>query len=168
MKFRLVEHPAFEVAGWTLRTSCVDGRNQREIPAFWTACNAHGRSAALIPHAGPLGLIGLCAEWDESREQFTYVIGVEAAPGQVLPAGTRAVSLMAANYAVFESVGPMPDAIQNVWKQAFSEWLPSSPYQHAGTLDFEAYPSFPPGDPRGDITSDKYYCEVWIPVRAKA
>jgi len=168
MNYRIVEKPAFVAAGWTLRTACVNGQNFEEIPRFWVESNSNGKVNSLIPFAGSLGLIGLCAEWSESREEFTYFIAVEAPQaGHPLPEGTRGVSIPAATYAVFESVGPMPRTIQNVWNQAFSEWFPSSGYEHAGTPDFEVYPAFPPGDPRGDVTSDQYYSEVWIPLKKK-
>ena len=92
------------------------------------------------------------------------MIGVVSAdPG--LPPGTRAFGLPAATYAVFESVGPMPHTIQNVWNRAFTEWFPGSGYQHSGGTDFEVYPPFPPDDPRGDPTSPECYSEVWIPIK---
>ncbi|KAB8138124.1 AraC family transcriptional regulator, partial [Gracilibacillus oryzae] len=51
----------------------------------------------------------------------------------------------------------MPDAIQNVWKRIFSEWFPSTGYEHADAPELEVYY---PGDP----ASADYRSEVWIPV----
>jgi AraC family transcriptional regulator len=163
MKFRIEPKPAFTVTGWTLRTACRGGQNFREIPQFWNDCHASGRIASLVPHSPPLGLIGLCAEWGEDREEFTYLIGVDA-PHLPLP-GTQSLRLPESTYAVFESIGPMPHAIQAVWQRAFSEWFPSSGYEHAGTPDFEVYSVFPPEDPRGDPSSAEYLSEIWIPLR---
>jgi AraC family transcriptional regulator len=59
----------------------------------------------------------------------------------------------------------MPGAIQAVWKQIYSEWFPASEYEHAGTPDFELYPE--QEDPSIDDTSEKYRCEVWIPIKKK-
>jgi AraC family transcriptional regulator len=59
---------------------------------------------------------------------------------------------------VFEVHGPMPDAIQEVWKQIFSEWFPSSHYEHAGTPDLEVYSD-------GNPTGPDYYSEIWIPLK---
>jgi AraC family transcriptional regulator len=167
MNYRIVEKPAFTAGGWTLRTVCANGQNHRDIPQFWDQCHANGKVKALMPFTGKLGFIGLCAEWSEDREEFTYLIGVEAVPGVRLPEGTRGIELPAATYVVFESVGAMPDAIQNVWKTAFAEWFPTSGFEHAGTPDFEVYPEFPDGDPRGDVNSPQYYSEVWVPIRPK-
>ena len=165
MNYRLVEKPAFTVTGWVLKTCCAKGQNFREIPQFWGQCHAEGKIKALMPFLRDPGLIGLCAEWDEKRENFSYVIGVDAPAGAILPEGTRGVKIPAATYAVFTSLGAMPDAIQNTWKQAFEGWFPSSGYEHAGTLDFEVYPGFPEGDERGNPDSSQYVSEVWIPLK---
>lgn len=165
MKYRIVEKPAFTAVGWVLRTDCVDGRNLREIPAFWDSCGREGKVGALAPLTGDLGWLGLCAEFDEKRESFSYMIGVaDPGKGAKLPEGTRSIQIPAARYVVFESHGAMPDAVQNVWKEAFGQWFPTSGYEHTGGIDFEIYPNFPEGDERGDADSPKFYAEVWLPI----
>jgi AraC family transcriptional regulator len=168
MDYRIVEKPAFPVVGWPLRVSTVNGENFRRIPQFWDECHASGKVAQLARLCSPMGMFGLCAEAEPAKEEFTYFIGVEQVAGTTYPEGSRAVTLPASTYAVFTAVGAMPDAIQDVWKQAFSEWFPSSGYEHAGTPDFEVYPPFPEGDPRGNPDSPKNISEVWIPLRKKA
>lgn len=169
MKFRIVEKPAFVVGGWALRTSCLMSENLIEIPRFWNECLADGRVRNLVPFMDTLGHLGLCCEWDRTKEEFTYLIGVDLPPGHTaLPAGTREVAIGPATYAVFESVGPMPHTIQNVWVRAFNEWFPQSGWEHAGTPDFEVYPAFAPGDPRGDVTNELCYSEVWIPIKKRS
>lgn len=166
MKFRIVEKPAFRVGGWAMRTHCLMSENLREIPKFWDVCLADGRVRNLLPFMDGLGHVGLCCEWDRSKEEFTYMIGVDLKHGnaELLP-GTRIISLPAATYAVFESIGPMPHTIQKVWVRAFNEWFPTSGWEHAGTPDFEVYPAFALGDPRGDIASPQCYSEVWVPLK---
>lgn len=165
MQYRIVEKPAFEVVGWAHRASTVGGENMNSIPKFWDECHATGRVAQLAKFCGPLGMLGVCAEMDPKGENFTYLVAVEKAPGKAYPEGTAALKLPPATYVVFTAVGAMPHAIQNVWKQAYSEWFPSSGYEHAGTPDFEVYPGFPPGDERGDPSSPKCVSEVWIPLK---
>ena len=168
MKFRIVEKPSFTVGGWALRTSCHQSENLRAIPQFWNQCLADGRVAKLLPFVESLGHLGLCCEWDRVKDEFTYVIGVDLDPGKTgLPVGTQEITLPAATYAVFESIGAMPQAIQKVWMRAFNEWFPTSGWEHAGTPDFEVYPRYVSGDPRGDATSPDYYSEVWIPIRQR-
>lgn len=167
MTYRLVEHPAFEAVGWAHRTSTVGGQNLLSIPRFWQACHAGGLVAPLAAQAGALGLVGLCAEVDPGTESFTYLVAVEKMAGRSYPAGTLTLAVPAATYAVFSSEGPLPGALQLVWKRVWSEWFPGSGQVHGGTPAFESYPLFPPGDERGDPTSSKYYVEVWIPVQKK-
>ncbi len=113
-------------------------------------------------------MLGICLPYDKDGESFEYMIGIES-PGDRagLPGPCREAEIPAATYGVFESRGPMPTAIQNAWKSAFGEWFPASGYEHAGSPDFEAYPAFPMGDPRGDPESPQCYAEVWIPLKKK-
>ncbi|MEI8094981.1 MAG: GyrI-like domain-containing protein [Spirochaetales bacterium] len=168
MQYRFVDKQAFEAVGWALRVSTVGGENFRVIPEFWNQNHAQGRVAVLAQGCSPLGVLGLCAEADLAKQEFTYFIAVEQQVGVTYPEGTRSVRLGAAKYVVFTAIGAMPDAIQNVWKQAFEEWFPASGYEHAGTPDFEVYPPFPEGDPRGNPDSPENLSEVWIPIRPKA
>lgn len=165
IKYRIVHKPGFVVGGYALRTSCLNGENNRAIPEFWNQCLGDGRAQGLLAYHAGLGHLGLCAEWDKGREQFTYMIGVDLDKARDdLPPATRQIAIPAASYAVFESIGPMPHSIQDTWVRAFNEWFPTSGWEHAGTPDFEVYPDFEPGDPRGDITSPQCYSEVWIPL----
>jgi AraC family transcriptional regulator len=61
----------------------------------------------------------------------------------------------------------MPDAIQQGWGYAMSQWFPRSEWEQAQPVNFELYPSFPDGDERGDPTSPKCYTEIWIPIKKK-
>jgi len=163
LRYRIVRQPALEVRGWAVRTTCEGGRNNREIPAFWDSCFADGKIRSLDPWKGAWGHLGVCAEWSRSRQEFTYLIGV-VSPDADLP-GMAKLTVAPATYAVFESVGPMPHTIQEVWNRAFTEWFPGSGYEHSGGLDFEVYPPFPDDDPRGDPAHPDCYSEVWIPLR---
>jgi AraC family transcriptional regulator len=51
------------------------------------------------------------------------------------PEEQEEITIPASKWAVFEVHGPMPDAMQNAWEQIFSEWFPSSAYEHAGTAE---------------------------------
>jgi AraC family transcriptional regulator len=165
--YRIVERPAFDIVGWAHKTTCVGGEHRETIPRFWGQCHAEGKVPALVPHCGPLGLLGVCADWDESGQRFTYLIAVEKRAGAAYPEGTQTLAVPAATYVVVPAVGPMPHAIQKAWKTAYSEWFPSSGYDHAGSPDFEVYPAFPPGDERGDMDGPKCSTEVWIPIRKR-
>ena len=60
----------------------------------------------------------------------------------------------------------MPQALQGLNKQIFSEWLPmSSEYRIAAGINVEMYSDASKFE---NGTQDKdYYCEIWIPVEKK-
>lgn len=66
----------------------------------------------------------------------------------------------AATWAIFDSVGPVPGAIQDVTRKIFQEWFPSTGYEHDAKPELEVYL---PGDPN----SPDYLCQVWMPIVKK-
>lgn len=165
MDYRIVEKPAFTVAGKGLTVSTKDGENMRTIPAFWQESMSNGtveKLAGLIEGGGVTGgaMLGICADFRRDLQEFDYIIGIEKA-ADATPAGFVPRRIPAANWAVFESVGPLPDALQSVWQRIFSEFFPSTGYEHVeGVPEIEVYPG-------NDVTSDNYRCEVWIPIVKK-
>ena len=165
MDYRIVEKPAFKIVGAEVRVSTRDGENMQAIPKFWGESMASGvvkRLADLTSRESVLGdaLLGVCTEFEQDQQEFTYLIAVEKT-GDAIPEGLVEKSIPAASWAVFESVGAMPDAIQKVWGRIFSEFFPSTGFEHAeGGPEIEFYPP-------GDVQSADYVCEVWVPVVKK-
>jgi AraC family transcriptional regulator len=91
-------------------------------------------------------------------KDFDYYIAV--ASEQPVPDGMAEYEIPACTWAIFECVGPMPEAIQTLQKRIVSEWLPLSGYEYANAPDIEVYPE-------GDQFSPGYRCEVWLPVIKK-
>ncbi len=60
----------------------------------------------------------------------------------------------------------MPDALQDVNKKIFSEWLPAlKEYEFAAGYSIEMYDDagkYPKG-----TADENYYSEIWIPVKKK-
>ncbi|MFD1773225.1 AraC family transcriptional regulator [Paenibacillus rhizophilus] len=159
MEYRIVQQEGFSVVGKKMETSCREGENLRQIPLFWKKCNEDGTYDKLVEVGGGKDMLGICAEVNHEQETLSYWIAVKSeAPA---PEGFSSTVIPAATWAVFSSIGPMPNAIQSVWARIFQEWFPGTGYEHAGGPEFELYP---PGDPSGD----DYRCEVWIPVMKKS
>lgn len=166
MHYRIEEKPAFTATGIALRVSKVHQEQLQRIPKFWEENHRNGLIATLCQHCGPLGLLGICCEWDNAAEEFTYLIAIEQPNYPVkLPSHLRRITLPTATYGIFESRGAMPDAIQQTWQRVYREWFPQSGYEHANAPDFEVYPCFPENDPRGQLDSPECYNEVWIPLK---
>ncbi|MDQ0177962.1 AraC family transcriptional regulator [Bacillus chungangensis] len=159
MNYKLVEKEAFTIAGKGLRLKMGDKKNNEVIPAFWEECNTNGFSERLEQHAGELGVVGACMDFDHEAEMFTYFIGAEDT-SKHMDDHSELKNIPAATWGVFEVIGPMPNAIQEAWQRIFHEWFPSTGYEHAGGMEFEAYS---PGDP----FADDYRTEIWVPVIKK-
>ncbi|MDR1533426.1 MAG: AraC family transcriptional regulator [Clostridiales bacterium] len=160
MNYRIEKKDAIRVVGIKLTTTTDDGRNWREIPEFWAQCNQNGQAekiAALVDRE-PFGLLGVCVMNSGGGSKFDYYI---AAPtGKPVTAGMTEYVIPAAQYAVFESVGPLPHALQTVTKRVLTEWLPSSGYEYGDGADIEVYSD-------GDTSAEDYKAEVWMPIVKK-
>ena len=158
MNYKIVEKEAFKVIGKGIRVSTREGENLKKIPAFWQECCQNGLSEKLEKIAGEMGKLGICMN-DYGEEQFTYIVAAEKPVGYE-ETDLQEYTIPGATWAVFESVGPMPGAIQKVWERIFSEWFPATNFEHANAPELEVYPE-------GDADSEDYRCEVWVPVIKK-
>lgn len=166
MDYRIVDKPAFKVVGKALKTTTIENQNLQDIPKFWGECWQNGdgnRLSSMIDDKGQFGdsLLGICMDYSREQEEFTYLIAVEKGENfaGAVPEGFVEKLIPAATWAIFESIGPMPNAIQEVWKRIFSEWFPSTGYEHSGGPELEVYPP-----PKGSTSDADYRCEVWIPI----
>ena len=133
----------------------VDGENFKQVPEFWYDCMKDGSHQWICSRAGKLGVLGICKDF--GKDEFNYMIGVEEIK-DTLPKGYISASIPAATWVVFESVGALPEAIQDLTRRIFTEWLPSTGYQHDCAPELEVYPV-------GDTSSTNYRCEIWIPIK---
>jgi len=156
MDYKLIEKDSFKVIGKTKRITTQDGENLNLVPLFWNECQADGSYERICSMAGGMGFFGICMDFEPNYEAFTYMIAVE--DNGETPEGFSSAEIPTARWAVFESVGPMPGAIQKVWERIYSEWIPATGYQQEEGPQLEVYPL-------GDISSPDYKCEVWIPIK---
>jgi AraC family transcriptional regulator len=161
MNFRVESHEAMGLTGLPLRTTVEGGRQFEEIPAFWSRAMESGAFEGLIksvPAGSRLGICGVSMGMEDGISEFTYLIAVET-PGNRsnLPEGCIDAQARAGTWAIFESRGPLPGSLQDTIRQIYTEWFPTSGYEHAGGPELEIYS-------QGDTTAHDYYCEVWIPV----
>lgn len=138
MDYRIEKRDAFNVIGLVEEMTTKDGENLRRIPQLWIEANENGTSDKLIELGGDKDLLGICSDMNHDKETFSYWIAVEATP-ETDAQGFASTTIPAASWAVFTSVGPMPDAIQQVWARIFQEWFPSTGYEHTGGPEFELY-----------------------------
>ena len=120
-------------------------------------CTVFGIAVLLINYRKIPGYLGVCAQQKTDGDEFKYFIGCRAADVEGVPEGFEILHLPEYTWAVFKCVGPMPDAIQEMWEKIYKEWLPVSDYELIPDFDIENY--LP-----GDTSSQDSVSEICIPV----
>lgn len=158
MNYKIVNKPEFRIVG--KKKHYVGGieESMAQIPSFWQEVFTEGLLPKICPlmDREPFGVLG--AAVSDNGQDFDYYIAV-ATDGEK-PDGLEEYRVPACSWAVFESIGPLPGAIQTLQKRIVTEWLPSSGYDYADAPDIEIYYD-------GDQQSADYRCEVWLPVVKK-
>jgi len=163
MEYKIIKKEAFPIVGIEKRVSTENGENNMKIPQFWSDSHENGEVKKLASMIGndSLGVLGVCMDFDEELKTFSYLIAVEKKTDDI-PKGCVVKEIPASTWAVFESVGPLPNSIQETWARIFSEWFPATGYELAHAPELEVYP-------QDDQTDSKdYVCEVWVPIIDKA
>ncbi|MBE4907540.1 AraC family transcriptional regulator [Bacillus luteolus] len=160
MKFNIVERDSIRVIGKKREFSLLNEENLKGIPKMWDEVNSDGtcRFLAKSNNGQIKGILGVCVDNRDanSNQAMDYWVATEHI-GET-PEGYECLEIPASKWVIFEVRGAMPDAMQSAWKQIFSEWFPTSGYQHAGTPEFEMYTD-------DDPTSPDCYSELWIPIK---
>lgn len=157
MNYKIVDKESFTVVGKQRRITMVDEENFKLVPKFWKECMNDGSYEWISSKAGKLGVLGICKDFGKYKDEFNYMIGVEEFKGS-FPKEYVTATIPAATWAVFESVGALPEASHDLTRRIFSEWMPSTGYQHACAPELEVYTE-------GDMSSPDYRCEIWIPIK---
>ncbi|MFK0130480.1 GyrI-like domain-containing protein [Streptomyces rubiginosohelvolus] len=162
MRYSLVEKNAFRVVGKKARVPLIhEGPN----PAIAEFIRGIGREEldriAALSDQKPAGIVGVSDQLDPSRAEGTeldYYHGVVSAAEP--PEDLDALDVPAGTWAVFESEGEFPQALQYLWRDVFTQWFPSNPYASR------------PGPEilRVRLTEDgkRAEAELWIPVERSA
>lgn len=153
MDYKIIDKEAFKVIGKAIEVKCHD---KGQISRFWQECHQNG----MIEKLGSLGnggnLLGACMHMQPESGDFTYMI---AAPTD-LEAPVEGFSLTMiprSTWAIFNAVGPVPHAIQQVFERIFQEWFPATGYEVANAPELEVYSP-------GDTSAEDYLCEIWTPI----
>lgn len=158
MNYKIETKDAFRIVGVKKTFPMAVEENFSEVPAFWHETTQDGiipRLCALMDRP-PFGILGICTCM--SGSDFDYYIAV--ASDKPAPQDLVEYEVPACTWAIFQCVGPMPEAIQQLQKRIVSEWLPGSGYEYADAPDIEVY-----GE--GDQSAPDYRCEAWLPVVKK-
>ena len=143
-----------------------------EIPKFWDeicekyAYNVYAGNAPANPYEQALvdnciGEYGVCID-DIGGGKFRYLVAGKYTGGDV-PEGMVVYEFPRSDWAVFNCIGPIPDALQSVNTRIFREWLPGNPeYEFCGNASVEWYDCV-----NGEKTDPDYHSAIWVPVKRK-
>ena len=161
----IVSLPGFCARGFFMRTTSEDNQRDNVIPRYWQQLGQSGTIRSLACEAGPLGLLGICWDYDKLTSSFAYAVAVESPsePGSHRPDESISLLVPPATYAVFPLATSLPDVIQATWKAIYGEWFPDSGYEHAGTPEFESFNV--PGKP---VRTDLPQSAIWVPIRSRS
>ncbi|MDW7685058.1 MAG: AraC family transcriptional regulator [Bacillota bacterium] len=158
MNYRIEKKEAFRIVGVKEHYEMNIEEAFTKVPLFWQKTI----QAGIIPHIlaqlnqHPLGLLGVSTCMN--GKDFDYYIA--AASDKPAPEEMVEYEVPPCTWAVFECIGPMPHAIQELQKRIITEWLPTSGYEYADAPDIEVYFE-------GDQQSATYRSEVWLPIIKK-
>ncbi|OON82188.1 AraC family transcriptional regulator [Streptomyces tsukubensis] len=131
MRYRVVDKAGFSVVGLKARVPLVHtGPNQAIIDLVR---GIDPRTLELLERLSdqePTGIVAVCDDLDPSRAEGTeldYHHGVITSASA--PEGMTTLAVPAGAWAVFTTSGPAPRAIQELWRDVFTEWFPSNPYR---------------------------------------
>jgi AraC family transcriptional regulator len=163
MNYRIVEKGPFKLVGFKKRVPIVfEGVNPEILKMTELLTPEVIGKLKAISNEHPKGIISASINFSEGRMEekgeLDHYIGVATSSDQT--AEFDVLEIEAGTWAVFESVGPFPETLQNVWGRIYSEWFPSSGYEAVEGPEILWNESPDTGNP-------KYRSEIWIPVRKR-
>ncbi|SEP62761.1 AraC family transcriptional regulator [Streptomyces radiopugnans] len=162
MRYRIVEREGFSVVGRRARVPLVHEGMNPAIAEFVRGIGGETvRRMEELSDREPRGIVNVShgvAEGREEGSELDYWHGVVT--GAEPPEGMEALAVPAGTWAVFESEGEFPRAVQYLWRDVFTQWFPSNPYR--------ARPG--PEIARTRLSEDgkRARAQLWIPVERTA
>jgi len=156
MNYRIEELDGFSIVGIQTRVSTNDAF--RIVPGLWAGAAREGLFGELwevrdAEH--PIrGILGVCADGEHGqKEEFNYIMSTVSR--QTPPEKMIKREFSKAAWAVFEAEGP-PEALGEMWRRLYTEWVPASAYELAYLPAIECY--LPPEENKN---------ELWVPVKCR-
>ena len=158
MEYKIEEKEAFKVVG--LKESFKYENAEQDVPKLWkkffvkSAFNKINAKYAVN------------IDTTMGSDLFNYIIGDDYKAKEKIPKDFEIIEIPKLTWAIFPCIGKASESIRNINKKVFKEWLPNSnEYEIAAGYNIECYSN--PKDYKKGIEDEKYYCEVWIPIKKK-
>ena len=163
MKHRIIKKPAFRIVGLMERVPVVfrginpaiDRLSRQLTPDMIERLSG-------LSDMEPTGIISASANFSlgrmEEKGELDHYIGV--ATSQPAPADFSVLEVPASDWAVFEIIGPFPQALQQAWGEIYAKWLPSTDFEPTGGPEILWHGS-------QDLSGSDHSAQIWIPLRLK-
>ncbi|MBN2040860.1 MAG: AraC family transcriptional regulator [Spirochaetes bacterium] len=153
---KIVEKESFLVIGPAIRATSEQEENFKKIPVFWTEC-LKNKVLETIPNTiKNNACYGICL--DPKSNEFTYMIAAQVSTLEEIPDNMIGREIPGGKYAVFTAKGPATQAVQDLTRYIYGEWISGSGYSLAERPDFELY------DERSNYGDDSEV-DIYIPVK---
>mgnify|MGYP003791200975 CR=1 FL=1 len=160
LNYRIVEKDAFRIIGLKKRVPIIFEGVNPEIASMWENIKEVVNKLKELSNVEPLGIIQASTNFDEARMEekgeLDHYVGV--ATTKEPPSNMEQLEVPASTWAVFTSIGPFPETLQNIWGRIYSEWFPSSNYELSEGPEILWNES-------NDFDSPNFKSEIWIPVK---
>ncbi|GGM62127.1 AraC family transcriptional regulator [Micromonospora sonchi] len=158
MRYRIVQKDTFRLAGRKARVPLVHEGMNPAIVAFVKSIEPATRERIeALSDQEPAGIVnvsdGLAGNRAEGTELDYWYGAVTAAE---VPGDLDVLPVSAGAWAVFETSGPFPEAVQHLWRDVFTQWFPANPYRSRPGPEIS----------RTRISADGAHADaqLWIPV----
>ncbi|WP_312700762.1 AraC family transcriptional regulator [Sedimentibacter sp.] len=158
MDYKIVEKDEFTVVG--LKRTFKYENAMQDVPKLWGEFHQMSVGKAICP------MYGINADESMQGNEFEYLIADNYNPAMDIPDGFITKVIPKFTWAVFSCKGAMPQAMQDVNKKIYSEWLPNcKDYEIAAGYCIEMYED--PAKYEYGVQDENYYSEMWIPVKKR-
>lgn len=134
MRYRLVEKQRFRIIGRKARVPLVhEGLNAAAAAHLESLGERAVVRMKALAEGEPEGILSAVVHLTDSREEgaevdywIGAVTGAETAAEE--PDALDTLDVPPGTWAVFDNHGPYPSALQDLWRDVFTQWFPSNPY----------------------------------------
>lgn len=153
MNVRIEQKDAFCIVGIKQQLRIVEGQIDPSITPLWEEYeNDEETTTALLAlsdltPSGLLHVIDSTAHDGSTEADIDYYLGVATAQPNSIHFSS--LEIPASSWAVFQVKGSWAD-VETTWERIYTEWFPSSSYEHSGAVEF--------------VASVEQGSEIWVPI----
>lgn len=157
LDYQIVSKPAFRMVGIKETVSKKGNENLVRLPELWRSQYENRKKLALLSEEPEQYVYGVTTNFLNTHFDY-YIAAITKEP---VGASMNEILLPEVTWAIFQCVGPLPEAQYQMWSRIFTEWIPFSGYTLMDLPEIEWYSN-------GDINSPNYESQIWLPVEKSA